>query len=67
MRAKQFELFHVTFRLPKFGTDGQEFQEETHVMGVSTRGGEKDAIAACEKYHSGCKVESVVKYKKGAK
>lgn len=53
-----WEIFHVTYRLPKFGSD-TEFQDETHEMMISTRGGRTDAKAACKQYHHGCKIEQV--------
>lgn len=54
-----WEAFFVTYRLPKFGSEG-EFMDQTHEMIVATKGGRKDARAACEKYHKGCKIESVL-------
>lgn len=56
-----FEIFHVTYRMPKFGTEN-EYQDETHLFMVSTPNGKKDAINACERFHKGCKVESVYTY-----
>ena len=52
-----FEIFYVKYQLPKFGTEG-EFQEEEHLFIVSTCGGRKDAIKACESYHKNCRVVS---------
>ena len=59
--ADNFEIFHVKYRLPKFGTDN-EFQDEPHLFIVSTKEGRNDAIKACKQFHKGCKVESVHSY-----
>ena len=55
-----FEIFTVKYRLPVFGTEGREFHPEMHEFMVSTRGGRKDAEAACKEYHPGCKIELVM-------
>ena len=52
---KKQELYHVGYKLPKFGTEN-EFLPEIHEMHVVTAGGIKDAIAACNQHHHGCKV-----------
>lgn len=57
--ASDFELFHVTYRLPIFGTDGKQFHEETHLMMICTKEGREDARDTCERFHPGCKVEAV--------
>lgn len=55
----KWELFHVRYRMPLFGSEGKEFRPEVMEMMVSTQGGRDDAKAACIKYHPGCKVVNV--------
>lgn len=52
----KWELFTVTYQMPKFGSGGNEFDAyEWHMM-VCTPKGRKDAVAACKQHHKGCKV-----------
>lgn len=51
-----WELFTVTYQLPKFGSNGKEFEDQEWHMMVCTPGGRDDATAACKQHHKGCKV-----------
>ena len=56
---KKWELFHVGYRLPKFGTEN-EYLPEIHTFKVSTQGGIMDAKETCERFHKGCKIVQVL-------
>ena len=56
----KWELFIVTYQLPKFGSNGKEFDDQEWHLTVGTQGGSADASAACKQYHKGCKVLGVV-------
>ena len=56
----KWEIFYVRYLNPIFGTEGREFSKDVHMFLVSTQGGIEDARAACERYHSGSKIISIV-------
>lgn len=55
----EWEIFTVKYRLPVFGSEG-EYQKETHIMIVQTKGGAEDAKKAAMQYHKGCKIDAVL-------
>jgi hypothetical protein len=55
----KWELFHVRYLMPVFGSEGKEFNPHVHEFMVSTQGGKADAKAACMKYHAGCKIINI--------
>lgn len=58
MSSSGFEIFYVTYQMPKFGTEG-EYQDQEILFIVSTQGGKADAKKACEYYHKNCRVTMI--------
>lgn len=56
MATGGFEVFWITYQMPKFGTENQEYDPREYTMAVSTDKGRKDAEVACKKYHKNCKI-----------
>lgn len=57
---KKWELFDVTYQLPKFGSGCKEFDDHTWTLIVCTADGKSSATQACEKLHKGCNIVSVL-------
>ena len=54
-----WENYEVTYKNPKFGSEGKVFEDKEWHMIVGTQLGSKDAKSTCLRHHKGCKVVKV--------